>query len=80
MLSNEALTLMASDAGDVTMSNNVHLSLDGTDEEGLTKVFKQLSEGGSVKMPLEKQAWGDAFGMLTDKFGMHWMVNINAPK
>jgi PhnB protein len=27
-------------------------------------------------MPLEKQVWGDEFGMFTDKFGMTWMVNI----
>lgn len=29
-------------------------------------------------MPLAKQFWGDTFGMLTDKFGIHWMVNISS--
>ena len=35
-----------------------------------------LTDGGTVAMPLEKQMWGDEFGMLTDKFGIPWLVNI----
>jgi PhnB protein len=34
--------------------------------------------GGKVDMPLAKQFWGDTFGMVTDKFGIRWMVNIAA--
>ena len=37
----------------------------------------QLSAGGSAAMPLEKQAWGDEFGMCTDEFGVPWLVNIS---
>lgn len=38
--------------------------------------FEKLASGGMVGMPLEKAPWGDTFGMLTDKFGINWMVNI----
>ena len=55
---------------------NISMSLSGEDEPELTRYFSELSEGGSVVMPLEKQAWGDRFGMLKDKFGIDWMVNI----
>ncbi len=30
-------------------------------------------------MPLQRQAWGDEFGMLTDRFGVSWMINISQP-
>ena len=39
------------------------------------RVFKALSQGGSVMMPLEKTFWAEAFGMCTDRFGISWMVN-----
>jgi PhnB protein len=75
----EEISLMASD----TMSerkamfgDNVHMSLTGNDNKRLTDVFNRLAIGGRIDMPLEKQFWGDTFGMLTDKFGVHWMVNI----
>ena len=44
------------------------------------RYWKKLSAGGKVTMPLEKAPWGDKFGMVTDKFGMNWMVNISAQK
>jgi PhnB protein len=79
----EGITLYASDGNDehkVTPGTSVHLSLMGDDEAKLTEYFKKLSEDGKVDMPLAKQFWGDTYGMLTDKFGMHWMVNITAKK
>lgn len=82
-LTSGVLTFMASDTQpgkSVTFGDSVHLSLAGTDEASLTKYFNGLSEGGNVTMPLAKQFWGDTFGMLTDKFGIHWMVNISAAK
>jgi len=81
-----AMILMASDspASDkdhqAVFGNNVQLSISGTDAKKLTEFFRKLSAGGSVDMPLEKQFWGDTFGMLKDKFGVHWMVNISAKK
>ena len=44
--------------------------------EPLRKYFEGLSAGGTVSEPLVKAPWGDEFGMLTDKFGIHWLVNI----
>lgn len=83
VLDTDKLQLMASDTGpvgDVAIGGNVELSLSGDDETTLRSYFEGLSAGGSVTMPLERQAWGDLFGMLTDKYGMHWMVNITQPK
>ncbi|HVW67243.1 MAG TPA: VOC family protein [Candidatus Peribacteraceae bacterium] len=81
MLKSEHLTLLACDTmPDMKLikGNNVHLSLAGSDEQSLTDIFQKLSHGGAVDMPLGKQFWGDTFGMLTDKHGIHWMVNISA--
>jgi PhnB protein len=49
------------------------------DDSTLRDYFDQLANGGSVTMPLAKQAWGDEFGMCVDKFGVPWMVNIAQP-
>jgi len=74
--------IMASDTPpDMQLSSthsNISLSLIGKDEAVLKKIFDQLADGGKVTMPLEKQFWGDVFGMVDDKFGNHWMVNIEA--
>ena len=55
------------------------VSLSG-DDEALHGYFDQLSAGGTITMPLAKQVWGDEFGMLTDRFGIQWMVNISQPQ
>jgi PhnB protein len=57
-------------------SAKVELSIGGTDEAKMREIFDKLSEGGNVRMPLQKQFWGDIFGTLTDKFGVDWMMNI----
>jgi PhnB protein len=80
-LKNEGLTFMASDAMPERQSkfgDNVHMSISGQDGAKLTKVFDGLAKGGKVDMPMAKQFWGDTYGQLTDKFGIHWMVNITA--
>jgi len=73
-------TLMASDtpAGmDLTVGTNISVSLSGDDADELRGYFAKLAEGGAVTMPLEKQMWGDEFGMCVDQFGVAWMVNIS---
>jgi len=78
-LTGDGITLFASDGRPdqkVTVGDNVHLSLQGGDAPRFTGYFDSLAAGGHVDMPLAKQFWGDTFGMLTDKFGVHWMVNI----
>ncbi len=54
----------------------VNLTLNGDDETILRGYWDKLSDGGIVTMPLEDAPWGDKFGMLTDKFGVNWMVDI----
>jgi PhnB protein len=54
------------------------ISLSGDDEAALRGFFDKLSDGATEVMPLNKAPWGDTFGMLTDKFGVPWMVNIVA--
>jgi PhnB protein len=77
------LTFMAADTPSgmtYQVGSNVSMSLSGDNEQELTGYFAKLSEGGTVTMPLEKSPWGDTFGMLVDKFGMSWMVDIGAPR
>ena len=80
-LTSGAMTIMASDAPagmKAQFGSNVHMSLMGGDSAKLTAIFNSLSKGGRVDMPLAKQFWGDTYGQLTDKFGVHWMVNISS--
>ena len=84
-LATDYFTFFASDGNEehkVTMGDSVNMSLTGEsiDEQKLTEYFNKLSEGGTVTMPLAKQFWGDTFGMVTDKFDIHWMVNISGAK
>jgi PhnB protein len=60
----------------VKPGNNFSLAISPGSLEEANKLFKDLSEGGEVTMPLEKAFWGAYFGMLTDKFGVQWMVNF----
>jgi PhnB protein len=74
-------TIMASDAPEGmphSSGSQISVSLSG-DDEALRGYFAGLAEGGSITMPLEKQMWGDEFGMCVDPFGIAWMVNISAP-
>jgi PhnB protein len=70
----------ASDRGDATneVQTRIELSIVGTDESDLRRIFDALGDGGTVKTPLEKMFWGDVFGALIDKFGIGWQVNISA--
>jgi PhnB protein len=73
-------SLMAADtpAGmELPTGSSVSMSLFGDDEVELTGYWEKLAVGGTVTMPLEMAPWGDTFGMLTDKFGTEWMVNIS---
>ena len=72
-------TLMAADnppGESFTPGNNYAISLSGDDTEMLHGYWEKLSVGGDVMVKLEKQMWGDEFGMCADKFGVTWMVNI----
>jgi PhnB protein len=56
--------------------DNVSVSLSGDDAAELRGYWDKLAEGATIAMPLERQMWGDDFGMLVDRFGINWLVNI----
>ncbi len=80
-LKNDSFTFMASSGhpGEVVkFGDNISMSLAGVDKTQLTEWFNKLTEGGKIDLPLAKQFWGDIYGQVTDKFGVHWMVNISS--
>ena len=77
------ITFMASDTPsgmEHREGANISMSLSGDNETELRGYWDKLSEGGQISMPLEKAPWGDSFGMLTDKFGINWLVNVSPAK
>jgi PhnB protein len=76
-------TLMGADTpSEMTFSSgtNMTVSLSGDDGDELRGYWEKLSDGGTVTVPMEKQMWGDEFGMCVDRFGTPWMVNITQPQ
>ena len=69
--------LMASDnpSPDYEQGNAYHLSIYLEDPEEAFSVFNSLANGGNIAMPFEEVFWGGKFGMLTDRFGVGWMVS-----
>lgn len=71
------VTIFASDSQNASdHTAKIELSLGGKEEDEMRRLFDKLSEGGEVKMALQKMFWGDIYGQLTDKFGVDWMMNI----
>ncbi len=73
------MTLMCADSPPDTKhepGNTIAISLSGTDASELRGYWAKLVEGGQVTVPLERQMWGDEFGMCIDRFGIAWMVNV----
>lgn len=62
------------------VGNNINLSIDLPTEEEQTAMFNRLAEGGTITMPLSDTFWGARFGMLVDKFGINWMLNVDKPQ
>ena len=76
-------TLMATDMLEsmgqrLQAGNNLSVSVEATSDDEARKIFNRLSSGGAISTPFEKMVWGAYFGMLTDKFGVQWMVNYDA--
>lgn len=74
-------TLMGSDTPshmEYKPGTNYSISLSGDhgDDAELRGYFDKLAEGGTITQPLVVAIWGDAFGMVLDKFGTLWLVNI----
>ncbi|WP_461088177.1 VOC family protein [Spirosoma gilvum] len=78
---NGDVVLLASDDPNSDEPKNISqisLSLEGSDEARLSGYFEKLSQNGQILAPLGKQFWGDIFGMLTDQFGINWMISITS--
>ena len=74
-----ANTLMASDGCEVgSKFGGFTLSLAVPTEPDANRVFGALADGGTVQMPLNKTFWSPRFGMVTDRFGLGWMVSVAA--
>ena len=74
--------LMATDALEsmghhLTPGNNMSVSVDADSEAEAVRLFNGLSANGKISVPFEKMFWGAHFGMLTDQFGVQWMVNFD---
>ncbi|HLP18652.1 MAG TPA: VOC family protein [Chitinophagales bacterium] len=74
--------LMGSDTGSewgahFKQGNNFSISVNASSKEEADKLFNGLAVGGQVTMPLAKTFWSEYFGMLTDKFGINWMVGFD---
>lgn len=77
--------LMATDALEsmghkLSVGNNFSISIDTESEKEANTIFSGLSAGGKVSVPFAKAFWGAFFGMLTDKFGIQWMVSYDPNK
>jgi PhnB protein len=60
-------------------AGNVSLALAATDDAEGERLFKVLSEGGKITMPLEDVFWGGRFGVVQDRFGNEWMLSVGGP-
>lgn len=73
--------LMGSDTGGewaptVEKGNNFSISVNTDMKSEADRIFNALADGGQITMPLNTAFWGEYFGMLTDKFGISWMVSF----
>jgi len=74
------MVLMGADtpsAMEYTPGSAISVSLSGDDEAELRGYYDKLREGGTETMPLSEAPWGDSFGMVRDRFGVDWLVNIS---
>lgn len=72
--------VVGKDANDFVEGNNFSLTIDAESKEEADRLFKGLSNGGKVQLPMGDAFWGAYFGMLLDPFGIKWMINYPYPK
>jgi PhnB protein len=61
----------------LNVGNNFHLAVSVESEKEADHIFKGLSDGGQIKLAMNKAFWGAYFGMLIDQFGVQWMVSYD---
>lgn len=76
----ESLIMASDGCGDGDKFSAVSLSVTFPDKAAARKAFDALADGGDVCMPMGATFWSSCFGMVTDRFGLHWMVTIPQPE
>lgn len=79
-LSQGSMVIMASDilpGMEFHQGNNFSITIDCESVEEIEKLFAALSRGANVGMPLQETFWAKRFAMITDKFGVRWMFNLD---
>lgn len=64
----------------LVQGNNVHIMITPETKEEADRIFRALSAGGTIEMPIADQVWGDYYGSFRDRFGVQWMVDYAYPK
>jgi len=72
--------MMCDSPGAEPAGSNISLAIGLNDVERAKDIFDKLAGGGTVNMPLQKTFWAAAFGIVTDKYGVKWMVNCDEPR
>lgn len=67
------------DQNPTIVGNNITLAIGTKDVAEAESTFEKISDGGSIVMPIQETFWAERFGMLTDKFGINWMINCDKP-
>lgn len=83
LVTDNGFTLMGADTPpgmDAPTGTAITISLSGDDDDLLRRYWEQLTDGGTIQTPLDKQVWGDVFGSCVDRFGVPWIVNIVQPQ
>jgi PhnB protein len=81
LTTSDGFTIMGSDTPDrmpYSPPAGVTMSISGDEEAKLEGFWNALADGGQVTMPLDTPPWGGKFGMLVDRYGVPWMINVNA--
>lgn len=63
--------------GQAEIGDNISLSIDVDSKQEADRIFLKLAEDGKISMPINTTFWNSYFGMLTDKFNIHWMISFN---
>lgn len=74
-------TLLGADAppGQYVKPQGFAVTLEMADPAVAERIYRELAEGGTVTMALQKTFWAERFGMLTDRWGIPWMINCGTP-
>jgi uncharacterized glyoxalase superfamily protein PhnB/uncharacterized protein YndB with AHSA1/START domain len=60
----------------VVQGNNMHIQIEPESKKEADRIFKELSAGGKIEMPIQDMFWGAYFGSFTDRYGINWMINF----